>query len=115
MRSGRLRSALPSVPATKPACTAIVSQAASPGVSAKAATIGAVTAVAENHIVMPSSSASETSASMSLGMGIPGAGAVWRRSSIVAPPGWRQAPGRFRFARGGFSGRMQESGASIGC
>ena len=48
---------------TNPPCTAIVSHAVSAGVRWNSATIGAVAAVAENHIVMPRNIASDNQAS----------------------------------------------------
>src|SRR5687768_5452926 len=62
--SARLPSALTSVPATKPACTAMVSHAACPGGMLNSRTSRGVTAVAENHSVMPRNWASETTASI---------------------------------------------------
>lgn len=51
--SARFRMALANVPATKPACTAIVSQAVAPGVNASSRAIAGDAAVAENHNAMP--------------------------------------------------------------
>jgi hypothetical protein len=60
--SGRLRTAEISVPITNPPWTAIVSHAAVVGATWNSATIGAVAAVAENHIVMPRNMASDNQA-----------------------------------------------------
>ena len=56
--------ALASVPATKPAWTAIVSQAVAPAVSANSRTMAGAAAVAENHNVIPRNCASATRQSM---------------------------------------------------
>ena len=57
-------SALNSVPATKPACTAMVSHAACAGAMSNSVIRSGVTAVAENHSVMPRNCASETTPSI---------------------------------------------------
>ena len=62
--SDRLAIALASVPATKPAWTAIVSHAARAADSANSSTSTGVTAVAENHSVMPKNSATASAASI---------------------------------------------------
>ena len=59
-----LRKALRSVPQTKPAWTAIVSQAACSAFRASSDTNVGVTAVAENHSVMPKNSPRAISPSM---------------------------------------------------
>src|SRR5262245_46773172 len=51
--SARFNRALASVPATNPACTAIVSHAVAEGESDRSAAIAGAAAVAENHSVMP--------------------------------------------------------------
>ncbi len=56
--------AVASVPTTKPPCTAIVSHAVSPDDRSNAPASDGVTAVAENHSDMPSSSAAASHASM---------------------------------------------------
>ena len=68
--SGRLSRALSRVPETKPAWTAIVSQAACPASSDSSATRVGVTAVAENQSVMPSSSPRATSPSILQAMAV---------------------------------------------
>src|ERR1700752_3576524 len=72
--SERLRTALASVPTTKPAWTAMVSQAASSADMWNSSTSAGVTAVAENHSVMPRNSAIASAAS------IHHARPVWPRS-----------------------------------
>ncbi|MGH8189131.1 MAG: M16 family metallopeptidase, partial [Steroidobacteraceae bacterium] len=52
------------MPATNPACTAIVSHAAPPASRSNSAINAGVAAVAENHAVMPRNSAAASSASM---------------------------------------------------
>src|ERR1043165_2139361 len=63
MTSGRLRSAERSVPATKPSCTARVSQLVADSDRRHSARSAGATAEAENHRDMPSSSAVPSSAS----------------------------------------------------
>ena len=53
MASARFKIALASVPITKPACTAIVSQALAPAVKWNSRAMAGDAAVAENHSVMP--------------------------------------------------------------
>ena len=67
--SARLAIAVASVAATNPACTAIVSHAPWVGDSSKASASDGVTAVAENHSDMPSSSARASAPSMRHGRG----------------------------------------------
>ena len=66
-RSARFSTALTSVPATKPPCTAIVSHAVCPGLSLNSRTSAGVTAVAENHSVMPRNSPEASRASIAHG------------------------------------------------
>src|SRR5262249_49629735 len=62
--SATLVTAVSSVPATNPPCTAIVSQARAATSMRYSAAIAGAAAVAENHNVMPSTSPTAMSASM---------------------------------------------------
>jgi hypothetical protein len=75
-RSAMLMNAPASVPATKPACTAMVSQAASLPLKERSRASAGVTAVAENHSVMPRNCAS---AMMPSWIQAPGGDVSWDR------------------------------------
>jgi hypothetical protein len=74
--SARFATALTSVPATKPACTAIVSHAAWFGAMSYSAISRGVIAVAENHNVMPRNCASETTPSIFQAEALAGVGTI---------------------------------------
>src|SRR5215212_4709549 len=84
MTSGRLSSAETSVPMTNPPCTAIVSHAVVVAARWNSATIGAVAAVAENHIVIPRNMASDSQASCRCGERV--------TRSTAYQNGWRRWP-----------------------
>jgi hypothetical protein len=64
MTSGRFASALTSVPATNPACTAIVNQEAPEASRSYSRMRAGVAAVAENHAVIPRNSAAASTTSI---------------------------------------------------
>ena len=68
MASAAFVSAVLRVPATNPACTAMVSQARQPGSRSNSLAICGAAAVAENHNVMPRISAAATSSSIRRGV-----------------------------------------------